>query len=131
MDLFDLKERVAIVTGGNGGIGLGMAKGLAGAGASVVVAARDVAKGEAAHVHGDRSLHLYLHPADAAAVVEKGWGERHRLSRTWPWWLGGGTDKLGLGHTWIMLYGPRDGGELEVVKGVVGEGLRWMVGEGV
>ncbi len=48
MDLFDLKERVAIVTGGNGGIGLGMAKGLAGAGASVVVAARDVAKGEAA-----------------------------------------------------------------------------------
>ncbi|ETN45712.1 uncharacterized protein HMPREF1541_09545 [Cyphellophora europaea CBS 101466] len=90
-----------------------------------------VAKGEAAHVHGDRSLHLYLHPADAAAVVEKGWGERHRLSRTWPWWLGGGTDKLGLGHTWIMLYGPRDGGELEVVKGVVGEGLRWMVGERV
>ncbi|HJP09174.1 MAG: 2-deoxy-D-gluconate 3-dehydrogenase [Proteobacteria bacterium] len=48
MDLFDLKERVAIVTGGNGGIGLGMAEGLAGAGASVVVAARDAAKGEAA-----------------------------------------------------------------------------------
>ena len=40
-DLFDLSGRVAIVTGGNGGLGLGMARGLAGAGASIVVAARD------------------------------------------------------------------------------------------
>ena len=30
--MFDLKGRVAIVTGGNGGIGLGMARGLAAAG---------------------------------------------------------------------------------------------------
>ena len=44
MQLFDLKGRVAIVTGGNGGIGLGMAKGLAQAGASVVVAGRNSAK---------------------------------------------------------------------------------------
>ncbi len=41
MELFDLSGRVAIVTGGNGGIGLGMARGLAGAGAKVVVAARN------------------------------------------------------------------------------------------
>jgi 2-deoxy-D-gluconate 3-dehydrogenase len=46
--LFDLTGRVAIVTGGNGGIGLGMAKSMAQAGASIVVAARDEAKnGEA------------------------------------------------------------------------------------
>ena len=44
MTLFDLTGRVAIVTGGNGGIGLGMAQGLAAAGAAVVVAARDAAK---------------------------------------------------------------------------------------
>ena len=44
MDLFDLKGRVAVVTGGNGGIGLGMARGLAQAGASVVVAGRNAAK---------------------------------------------------------------------------------------
>jgi 2-deoxy-D-gluconate 3-dehydrogenase len=37
---FDLTGRVAIVTGGNSGIGLGMARGLASAGAGVVVAAR-------------------------------------------------------------------------------------------
>ena len=39
--LFDLSGRVAIVTGGNGGIGLGMARGMASAGASIVVAARN------------------------------------------------------------------------------------------
>src|SRR5262247_3900662 len=44
MKLFDLTGRVAIVTGGNGGIGLGMARGMAEAGASVVVAGRNEAK---------------------------------------------------------------------------------------
>ncbi len=48
MELFDLSGRVAIVTGGNGGIGLGMARGLAAAGARVVIAGRDKAKNEAA-----------------------------------------------------------------------------------
>ena len=38
MDLFDLSGRVAVVTGGNGGIGLGMARGLARAGAAIAVA---------------------------------------------------------------------------------------------
>lgn len=42
--LFDLSGRVAIVTGGNGGLGLGMARGLAAAGANIVVAARDAEK---------------------------------------------------------------------------------------
>lgn len=36
-DLFDLTGHVALVTGGNSGIGLGMARGLAGAGARVVI----------------------------------------------------------------------------------------------
>jgi 2-deoxy-D-gluconate 3-dehydrogenase len=46
--MFDLKGRVAVVTGGNGGIGLGMAKGLAKAGARVIVAARNREKSAAA-----------------------------------------------------------------------------------
>src|SRR5262245_65163561 len=48
--MFDLKRKVAIVTGGNGGIGLGMARGLATAGARVVVAARNAEKARAAVV---------------------------------------------------------------------------------
>lgn len=42
--MFNLTGKVAIVTGGNGGIGLGMARGLAKAGASIVVAARNAEK---------------------------------------------------------------------------------------
>ena len=46
--MFDLHGKVAIVTGGNGGIGLGMARGLAAAGARVVVAGRNREKSLAA-----------------------------------------------------------------------------------
>jgi NADPH:quinone reductase-like Zn-dependent oxidoreductase len=48
LKLFDLSGKVAVVTGGNGGIGLGMARGLASAGATVVIAARDLEKSQAA-----------------------------------------------------------------------------------
>jgi 2-dehydro-3-deoxy-D-gluconate 5-dehydrogenase len=48
MTMFDLRERVAFVTGGNGGIGLGMAKGLAAAGASIVIAGRNKEKAQSA-----------------------------------------------------------------------------------
>ncbi len=48
MTIFDLRDRVAFVTGGNGGIGLGMATGLAAAGASVVIAGRNKTKAQSA-----------------------------------------------------------------------------------
>ena len=48
MSPFDLKDRVALVTGGNGGIGLGMARGLAQAGAAIAVAGRKLEKSQAA-----------------------------------------------------------------------------------
>ena len=48
MNLFDITGKVAIVTGGNGGIGLGMAKGMASIGASILVAGRNADKARAA-----------------------------------------------------------------------------------
>jgi 2-deoxy-D-gluconate 3-dehydrogenase len=44
MELFNLTGKVAIITGGNGGLGRGMAQGLAAAGADIVIAARNEAK---------------------------------------------------------------------------------------
>ena len=46
--MFDLTGKRALVTGGNGGIGLGIARGLAGAGADVAIAARNRDKTDAA-----------------------------------------------------------------------------------
>ena len=43
-DLFSLQGKVAIVTGGNGGIGKAIARGMAAMGANIVIAARNEAK---------------------------------------------------------------------------------------
>ena len=70
--MFDLKGKVAIVTGGNGGIGLGMARGLAIAGARVVVAARNVEKSDAAvsdlRALGSDSIALTVDVTDERSV---------------------------------------------------------------
>jgi 2-deoxy-D-gluconate 3-dehydrogenase len=70
--LFDLTGRVAIVTGGNGGIGLGMARGFAAAGASIVIAGRNQAKSEAAVTElatgGIKAIALTVDVNDATAV---------------------------------------------------------------
>jgi 2-deoxy-D-gluconate 3-dehydrogenase len=59
MSRFSLNGRVAIVTGGNGGIGLGMAKGLAAAGAAILIVGRNAEKNAAAlaeiHAAGGRA----------------------------------------------------------------------------
>jgi 2-deoxy-D-gluconate 3-dehydrogenase len=71
--VFDLKGKVAIVTGGNGGIGLGMARGLAAAGARLVIAARDQTKSRAAvkdlEGRGGEAVAVAVDVADEASVA--------------------------------------------------------------
>ena len=42
--LFDLSEKVSVITGGNGGIGLGIAEGLASSGCNVAILGRNEEK---------------------------------------------------------------------------------------
>jgi NAD(P)-dependent dehydrogenase (short-subunit alcohol dehydrogenase family) len=73
-DVPDLTGRTAVVTGANGGLGLETALGLAGAGAHVVMAARDQDKADAAarrirEQHPDASLEIVeLDLGDLASV---------------------------------------------------------------
>ncbi len=83
---FDLSGRVAIVTGGNGGIGLGMARGLADAGAAVAVVGRNEAKSKAAveelGKRGVKAIAVATDVTDKAAVaamVERVIGELGRI----------------------------------------------------
>ena len=71
---FDLSGRVAIVTGGNGGIGLGMARGLAQAGAAVAIVGRNAAKSDAAVAElkqrGAKAISVIADVTDKAAVAD-------------------------------------------------------------
>lgn len=71
--MFDLSGKVAVVTGGNGGIGLGMARGIAAAGASIVIAARNDEKSRAAvadlEARGSKAMYVNTDVTDDQSVA--------------------------------------------------------------
>jgi 2-dehydro-3-deoxy-D-gluconate 5-dehydrogenase len=86
MNMFDLTGKAALVTGGNGGIGLGMARGLAQAGAMVAIAARNRTKADAALAElrglGAHAAFIDLDVLDEAScrgAIAKAVGEFGRL----------------------------------------------------
>ena len=83
--LFDLSGKVAIVTGGNGGIGLGMASGLAEAGSAIAIVGRNEAKSAAAVTElkqrGAKALCVTADVTDKSAVAAMVERVRRELGR--------------------------------------------------
>jgi 2-deoxy-D-gluconate 3-dehydrogenase len=71
---FNLSGKVAIVTGGNGGIGLGMARGLADAGVAIAVVGRNETKSAAAvaelQQRGGKAIAVAADVTDGKAVAD-------------------------------------------------------------
>jgi len=73
--MFDLTERVAVVTGGNSGIGWGMATGLASAGCNIVIASRNTSKStgaaqELAEQYGVKTHAIELDVSDPESIAQ-------------------------------------------------------------
>ena len=84
-ELFDLSGKVAIVTGGNGGIGLGMARGLAANGAAIAIVGRNAAKSAAAAAElestGVKAVSVVADVTDETAVTAMVENVRRELGR--------------------------------------------------
>ncbi len=89
MDIFDLRGKTAIVTGGNKGLGLGISEGLCEAGAAVAMIASSASVHEAASGLCGRGYKAFGVQADLSSRESLARGFDEALSR-----LGGGLDIL-------------------------------------
>ncbi|MCJ1233543.1 hypothetical protein MMC14_001501 [Varicellaria rhodocarpa] len=74
---------------------------------------------EISHMHTiDSSMHLTLHPSDAALVLANGWGEMHPLAGRGPW----------VPRGFVMVYAPRTNDEIKPIMNIVRAGAWWVGG---
>ena len=91
---WSVEGRSVLVTGGTGGIGYEIARGLAGWGAQVLITGREAASGRraAAAISGETGREVRFLPADHATVGGNQKGVRHGapvLSEAgWSWGMG-------------------------------------------
>ncbi|KAI2609196.1 hypothetical protein GGR54DRAFT_388268 [Hypoxylon sp. NC1633] len=74
--------------------------------------------GEFVHPHGEGSTHMVLSLVDAAAAIEAGWAERHRMS--------GVRGLIPWGY--VLVYAPRDEAEVHIWKEFVVASARYALG---
>ena len=74
---------------------------------------------EIMHMHKiDSSIHLTLHPSDAAIVIKQGWGEMHPLAGQGPW----------VPRGFCMIYAPRDEKDIRIIMRIVRAAAWWVGG---
>ena len=74
---------------------------------------------EIMHMHKiDSSMHLTLHPSDAAIVIKQGWGEMHPLAGQGPW----------VPRGFCMIYAPRDEEDIRIIMHIVRAAAWWVGG---
>jgi NAD(P)-dependent dehydrogenase (short-subunit alcohol dehydrogenase family) len=98
--LFDLSDSVAVVTGGNGGIGLGMAEGLVAAGAAVAIWGTNPDKNAAAAERlaalGGNVEAFVCDVSDETAVVEAFAATLHRFGKVDACFANAGVSPMGI-----------------------------------
>ncbi|KAH9825984.1 hypothetical protein Tdes44962_MAKER10116 [Teratosphaeria destructans] len=83
--------------------------------------------------HVDGSLHVMLHSADIAKVIEAGYGERHRLARAnpaWTFWFFTTEARPPVPENLVFVYAPRTFEEVNTVMEIVRAGASFVADGG-
>ncbi|EKM54773.1 uncharacterized protein PHACADRAFT_258849 [Phanerochaete carnosa HHB-10118-sp] len=82
---------------------------------------------EVGHIHpSDHSVHVIMAPQDCKFVIERGWGERHKISGSRSLHALPFPKEAKLPKEYIWIYAPRDERELAVMEKILVASARFM-----